>query len=141
MFISRPYISSLFLIFEGTCNVACGLSFNLFLSSVCSFHFGISATESSAASVSSLTSTSCWQPLLLLLLIIFLIFDRFLALSINLSFLIFGMEFVCILPSIIVGLFLLTYLSRYLSFSISSKIWDLAFSFSNSSICHNFSAL
>ena len=80
--------------------------------------------------------------LLLLLLFIFLISDRFLVLSINPSFSVFGMMVVCVLPSISVGLFLSTYLSgRYLSFSISSKIWDLAFSLGYSSVCLNFSAL
>ena len=91
-----------------------------------------------AFDISFLLATS----LLLLLLFIFLITDRFFALSINPSFSIIGVILVCVLPSTSVGLFLSTYLSaRYLSFSIWSKIWDLTFSLANSSVCFNFLAL
>ena len=109
------------------------------LSSFWFFDFGNSPTEYFAAFVLPLTSASFWQPSLLLLMFIFLISGKFVVLSINSSFLIFEMILVCVLPSKSVGLFLSTYLSaRYLSSSISSKIWDLAFSLANYKWQHAF---
>ena len=120
----RSPISSLLLIFAGTYDVACGLSFS----------FCNSPTEYFAAFVLPLISVSFWQPSLLLLMLLFLIYDIFLALSINPSFFfwIFGMILVCVLPSIIVGFFQHIYQQ---SICHLSKIWDLVFTFANSSVC------